>query len=154
MYEPYIISSAETSLSLTYNGQMYDIVTGVQLSISRTQDVQEIFAIGRLTPIGKKRINQRFTGTLVLQSGEYETILDAINASITTGFISSLSDLNNFSIGWALRMDGISPPRTAIYSLDSCSVASDDFSIDRNSPETNTSLSLQGIGITRSVLNI
>ena len=124
MYEPYIISSAEAKMNITHRGQMFDIVTGVQLSISRTQDVQEIFAIGRLEPIAKKVINKRFTGNMSLQTGEYETILDAINASITTGFISSLTDLGN----------------------------SDDFSVDRNSPEINTSLAIQGIGITRSVL--
>ena len=80
MYEPYIISSAEAKMNITHRGQMFDIVTGVQLSISRTQDVQEIFAIGRLEPIAKKVINKRFTGNMSLQTGEYETILDAINA--------------------------------------------------------------------------
>lgn len=149
MYEPYIISSAEAKMNITHRGQMFDIVTGVQLSISRTQDVQEIFAIGRLEPIAKKVINKRFTGNMSLQTGEYETILDAINASITTGFISSLTDLGNFSIGWTLEMTGL---RTIIYSLDSCAISSDDFSVDRNSPEINTSLAIQGIGITRSVL--
>lgn len=152
MYEPYIISSAEAKMNITHRGQMFDIVTGVQLSISRTQDVQEIFAIGRLEPIAKKVINKRFTGNISLQTGEYETILDAINASITTGFISSLTDLGNFSIGWTLEMTGLIVPRTIIYSLDSCAISSDDFSVDRNSPEINTSLAIQGIGITRSVL--
>ena len=135
MYEPYIISSAEAKMNITHRGQMFDIVTGVQLSISRTQDVQEIFAIGRLEPIAKKVINKRFTGNMSLQTGEYETILDAINASITTGFISSLTDLGNFSIGWTLEMTGLIVPRTIIYSLDSCAISSDDFSVDRNSPE-------------------
>ena len=154
MYEPLIVSSAETKINITQGSNVFDVVTGVQLSVSRTQDVSEIFAIGRYTPIGIKRLNKRFTGSLVLQTGEYETILDAINASITTGFIASLADLGTFSIGWTLSLSGLVTPRTIIYSLDNCNVSSDDFSVDRNSPETNTSLSLQGVGITRVVRNI
>lgn len=150
-YSQYIVSSASVQMTLTYKGVNYNIATGVQLSISISQDVNEIFGIGQLTPIGLKKLNQRFTGNLSLQTGEYETILDAINAGVNDGnFIASPLDLDRFSLGWAMSTEGVTP-KTIIYSLDLCSINNSDYSLDRNSPETNTSFSLQGLGITRRV---
>lgn len=154
MYEPYIISSANVQMNLSVGSNVFNVATGVQLSVNMGQDVTEIFAIGNLTPIGIVNLNRRFSANLSLQSGEYETILDAINASITTGFISSLMDLRSFSIGWSLSMSELLVPKTIVYSLDNCRINSNDFSSDRNSPETNTSLSIQAIGLTRTVRNL
>lgn len=155
-YNPLIISSAETQITLQKGSSIFNIVTGIQLSVSQTQDVQEIFAIGQLPPIGVKRLNQRFTASLSLQSGEYETLLDAINAGATNpaDYIASMLDLDQFSIGWSISMSGLLVPRMIVYSLDNCASSTVDYSLDRNTPETNTSLSLQGIGITRDVRNL
>lgn len=153
-YNSLIVSSAQTQITLSTESQVFNIVTGVQLSVDKTQDVTEIFAIGSQTPIGIKRLNQRFAGSLSLQTGEYETLLDAINASISSGFIASLLDLGPFSLGWTIQMNDLIVPKSIIYSLDNCVAGSDGFSVDRNSPETNTSINIQGLGITRTVLNL
>lgn len=153
-YNSLIISSAQTQITLSYGANVYNLVTGLQLSVDKTQDVTEIFAIGSNPPIGIKKLNQRFTATLALQTGEYETILDAINASISGGFIASLLDLPPFSLGWSIQMNDLIVPKSIIYSLDNVMASSDGYSVDRNSPETNQSLSLQGTGISRTVLNL
>lgn len=153
-YNPLIVSSAQTQITLSTGSQMYNIVTGTQLSVDKTQDVTEIFAIGSNPPIGIKKLNQRFSGSLTFQTGEYETLLDAINASITSGFIASLLDLGPFSLGWTIQMNDLVVPKSIIYSLDSCIAASDGYSVDRNSPETMTAINIQGLGITRTVLNL
>lgn len=153
-YNSLIVSSAQTQITLSTGSNIYNIVTGVQLSVNKTQDVSEIFAIGSNPPIGIKKLNQRFNGSLSLQTGEYETIIDAINATIQTGFIASLLDLGPFSLGWTIEMNDLVVPKSIIYSLDNCIAASDGYSVDRNSPETNTSIDIQGLGITRTVLNL
>lgn len=153
-YNQLIVSSAQTQITLSTGSQMYNIVTGTQLSVDKTQDVTEIFAIGSNPPIGIKKLNQRFSGSLTFQTGEYETLLDAINASITSGFIASLLGLGPFSLGWTIQMNDLVVPKSIIYSLDSCIAASDGYSVDRNSPETMTAINIQGLGITRTVLNL
>lgn len=153
-YNSLIVSSAQTQITLSTGSQMYNIVTGTQLSVDKTQDVTEIFAIGSNPPIGIKKLNQRFAGSLTFQTGEYETLLDAINASIDSGFIASLLDLGPFSLGWTIQMNDLVVPKSIIYSLDNCIAASDGYSVDRNSPETMTAINIQGLGITRTVLNL
>lgn len=153
-YNQLIVSSAQTQITLSTGSQMYNIVTGTQLSVDKSQDVTEIFAIGSNPPIGIKKLNQRFSGSLTFQTGEYETLLDAINASITSGFIASLLDLGPFSLGWTIQMNDLVVPKSIIYSLDNCIAASDGYSVDRNSPETMTAINIQGLGITRTVLNL
>ena len=153
-YQNLIVASPEINLTLTYGSNVVKIDTGVQLTFNASQDVQEIFAIGQKPPIGVISLNQRFTGKITFQSGEYEIVLDAINATLPAGqFIASMLDLNGFSLGWTINMGGITP-RTIIYSLDFCRINSIDYSADRNSPETNNVLAMQGTGITRTVRNI
>lgn len=153
-YNSLIVSSAQTQITLSTGSQIYNIVTGTQLSVDKNQDVSEIFAIGSNPPIGIKKLNQRFSGSLTFQAGEYETLLDAINASIDVGFIASLLDLGQFSLGWAIQMNDLVVPKSIIYSLDGCIASSDGYSVDRNSPETMTAINIQGLGITRTVLNL
>ena len=50
-YNSLIISSAQTQITLSYGANVYNLVTGVQLSVDKTQDVTEIFAIGSLSLI-------------------------------------------------------------------------------------------------------
>lgn len=154
-YEPYVISASEVDMNLTVGSSVFSIVTGVQLSLNVSQDVQEIFAIGDTSPIAIKTLNKRFSGNMSVQVGEYETLLNAINAKQPVGeLIASLVDLRSFQIGWSYSMSGVAVPQTVIYSLDSCRVSTIDVAVDRNTPEVNTSFALQGVGLTRVVRNL
>lgn len=152
-YENLIISSADVSMNILVNGVMISVDTGVQLQANVAQDTQEIFAISQTDPIGIKRLNRRFTGSLSIQAGENEQILDAINAILPTP-IASLCELSGFSLTWTLKMGTVAEPRQYNYALNNVSVSSDDFSVDRNSPETQKSFNFTALQLVRKVVTL
>lgn len=148
-FENLVVSSSDVSMSLTMPGMTpVSINTGVQLSVSISQDVQEVHGIGQVDPIALKRATRRYTGSFSLQNGEYEQELLSALIAASGLSLASLLEVKDFTLSWSMS----TPKALFTYSLLNCMLSSQDMSVDRNSIETTVSFNLTATGLTRKTL--
>lgn len=157
MANQYVVGSKDVQIYIKLPGiQAIKIETGTALNLTYSKTVQEIFAIGTADPIDLVDINAQYTATLGFQTGEYQLILDAVNGALdaVTAPYASLDQIPQFTLSKTMTMYNTSIPKTVTESLMNCKVESNSSDVNRNDPETLTSLSLRGVGIMRSVAPI
>ncbi|MEG0899027.1 MAG: hypothetical protein RSF40_04870 [Oscillospiraceae bacterium] len=152
-YENLVVASSDVQLFISVGSTTLQLATGTSLQYTLAQNVQDLFAIGQIDPIANKSLNATFAAQLSLQSGEYETILDALNATVSSvgEFYASMLNMPPFTISWCYQMNGLVIPKTVSYALQSCRAENVGGAVDRNDPETISSWSIKGTGIVRRV---
>ena len=149
-----IVASPECQMYTNIGGVSLQLATATEFSYAFATAVNEIFAIGQKPPIGLIDINKTYTGELSIQSGEAQTILDAINATVRgSNFYATFLELPPFTLSWSYKFKtDVGTSRTVTVSMMNCIVSNEGGSISRNSPETITSFSIRGIGAQRNVI--
>ena len=146
----FVIASPDVSLMIqVQGGTPITLTTGTELSYNFTRNTQDIFAIGSAEPIQIVSLNSTYTGGMSLQTGEYQTLLDAINSGST--LYASLLQVPSFTMSWSYAISSGATPRKITMSLLECKFSDDNGSVSRNDPETISQLSFRGIGVQRSV---
>lgn len=154
MANQYVVGSKDVQIYIKLpNIPAIKIETGTSLNLTYSQSVQEIFAIGYQDPIDVIDLNAQYTASLSFQAGEYQLILDAINGALpsTEAPYATLNQIPSFTLSKTTTLANSSIPKTVTESLMNCKVESNSSDVSRNEAETITSLSLRGIGITRTV---
>ena len=82
----YIVPSSDVQINMTFSGiPSMKLDTGSRLNWANSQSVQDIFAISHVDPIGIVALNATYTASVTMQSGEYNALMDAINAAAPAG---------------------------------------------------------------------
>lgn len=129
------------------------IETGISNNFTYGRTLQDIFAIGEEDPIDTIGTNSQYTATLSLQSGEYQTVLDAINGVIpaTQAPYATWNQFESFTISKTMYMRNAAIPKTITESIVNCLVENTSADVNRNDAETIHNLSLRGNGVRRTV---
>lgn len=154
-YKELVVPSSDVQLYITVDGlQPLKLETGTRFSRVFAQTVSDIFAIGEKDPIAIIDLNCNYTATLVIQSGEYNTLLDAINASLdaTSKLYASMLEVPSFTLTCSYAVSSAGIPKAATVSLLNCKVSEDSDEVNANDPQTLTTISVRGRGIMRSVI--
>lgn len=132
------------------------IETGTALNLTYSQNVQEIFAIGSRPPISLEPINENYTASLSFQTGEASLLLDAINGSLPAGTApyATLSSIPPFTLSKTMTFKNTLTPKTVTESLLNCIIDNLSSDTNRNDPETLSTISMRGVGVSRTVAPI
>lgn len=157
MANPNVVPSEDVKIYIKFNGIPAILIdTGTTLNLTYSQQVQDIFAIGHKDPIDIQPINANYTASLGFQTGEYQLVLDAINGGLPAGTqpYASFNQLPQFTLSKTMSMRNLPTPKTVTESLLNCMTESNSSDTNRNDPETITSLSFRGRGVSRTVAPI
>lgn len=154
MDNQYVVGSKDVKINITLpNLPSIQIDTATTISLNWSRTVQDIFAIGFEDPIATVGINSNYTGTLSFQTGEYQVIMDAINAKLPAGVApyATLNQIPSFTLSKTMYMRNTAVPKTVTESLIGAVVESNNSDTNRNDAETLTSLTVRGRSLTRTV---
>lgn len=154
MDNQYVVGSKDVKINITLpNIPSIQIDTATAINFNWSRTVQDIFAIGFEDPIATTGINSNYTATLSFQTGEYQIIMDAINAKLPAGTApyASLNQLPSFTISKTMYMRNTAVPKTITESLLGAVIESNNSDTNRNEAETLTSLTVRGRSVTRTV---
>ena len=150
-----IISSADVQVWVNLGGaKIIQLFTAQQFSGSIEKTVNEIYAISSETPIAVKGINKTYSGSFVIQSGEWNRLLNTYNG--TAALIKpSLTDISeNLGITVNLVNNADVTPNTTILQYRGVQFSNDAFEINANDPQTLVTLNFRAIEFERSVAPI
>lgn len=154
MANPYVVGSPDVDIYIKLaNIPPIKIETGTTLNLTWSQTVQDIFAISYRDPIDNPSINNQYTGTLGFQSGEYQTIMEAVNSNLPANQApyASLAQLPPFTLSKVTKMYNLQGQKSITESLLNCRCETLSSDTDRNNVETLTSISVRGTGLQRAV---
>lgn len=151
-----IIPAKDVEIWITVLGVTVKLDTSSRLSRSFVQTLENIYAIGSGDPIGVSDSNASYTITLTAQSGEYQVILNAINAAVPAGgdLHASFLKLPPFTLTYAHKMLNMIVPSQISTTMFNCRVSDDSEDVSANDPATYSSIGMQGTGIKRVVVPI
>ena len=87
-----------------------------------------------------------------MQSGEYNALMDAINAAAPAGQLyASMLEVAGFTLTCAYALKNAGTPKSAIVNFLNCRVSDVSGDVDANDPQTLVTISLRGTGIKRDV---
>lgn len=149
----YIVPSSDVQINMTFSGiPSMKLDTGSRLNWANSQSVQDIFAISHVDPIGIVALNATYTASVTMQSGEYNALMDAINAAAPAGQLyASMLEVAGFTLTCAYALKNAGTPKSAIVNFLSCRVSDVSGDVDANDPQTLVTISLRGTGIKRDV---
>lgn len=104
--ENYVIAGSDYKLILQIGSLVYPIMTAESIGWSIERESETIHAIGQEEPIANKRNNAKYSGSLVLQVGEMETILRAAllpECSSISGAVLAITSLSTANFAGLVR---------------------------------------------------
>jgi len=115
----YIVPSSDVQINMTFSGiPSMKLDTGSRLNWANSQSVQDIFAISHVDPIGIVALNATYTASVTMQSGEYNALMDAINAAAPAGQLyASMLEVAGFTLTCAYALKNAGTPKSAIGQL-------------------------------------
>lgn len=147
----YIVSSADVDIYISFDGGTpIKIETGASMQWRLSQSVNPIYAISYKDPISIKAINASYTGSLDIQSGEWNAILNNYAATHTNPVASLISSNVKFSISVTYNHRNPIQPYAATTTWTNALFSDENGSITANDPQTIVSLEFQGTGIIRN----
>jgi hypothetical protein len=151
-----VIPTKDVDMYVNVNGNPIKIDTGARFTRGYAQTLENIFAISHSDPIAVASTNANYNLSIALQSGEYHTILDAINGSLTAGtpLYASWLQIPSFTFTVSWHMKNMVVPRTVSISFFNCQVSEDSEDDSANDAQTLVNISMQGTGIKRDVYPI
>lgn len=157
MPNPYVVPASDVQIYVTFDGlPAVKIGTGTSLNLTYSQTVQDIFAIGESDPIDLVPLNAQYAATLSHQTGEYQTILDAINGALPAGQTpyATMLQLPPFTITKTMNLRNSLTPKSVSESLLGCKCENSSSDTNRNDGETLSSINIRARGVQRSVAPI
>lgn len=150
-----IISSADVQVWVNLgNGAIIQLFTAQNFSGSIEKSVNEIYAISSETPISVKGINKAYSGSFVIQSGEWNRLINSYNGIATT-LRPSLTDIPEgltVTIMFSNRADLTPTDTTLTYT--GAQFSNDSFEVNANDPQTLVTLNFRATELTRQVIPI
>lgn len=155
-FQELVIPTKDVEMWINANGTPLKIDTGARFTRGFAQTLENIFAISHSDPIAVASTNANYTLAIALQSGEYHTLLDAINGVLPAGSPLYASWLQippfTFTVSW--HMKNMPVPRTVSISFFNCQISDDSEDDSANDAQTIVNISMQGTGIKRDVYPI
>lgn len=150
----YIVSSADVDITIGFSGGIpMKLETGSALEWRFTQSVNPIYAISFKDPISIKAINATYSGSLTIQSGEWNALLNAYAAQYPTAPIPSLMN-SPVKLTLTVTYYHKNPvnPYAANTSFQSVIVSDESGSVNANEAQTLVSIDFSGVGIVRKTV--
>lgn len=154
MANQYVVPSPDVQSYLkVVNIPALRIETATSINLTYANTITDIFAIGTKDPISIEDLNAQYSGSISIQSGEAQLILDAINGGLpaTTPPYATLAQVPSFTYSRTMSLLNAAVPKTVTESLLNCKIESISSDVNRNDPETLTTISFRGVGVQRTV---
>lgn len=153
MRQELIIPAQDVKIWLGVDGLIVAADTATSLSRAFVQQVDNIHAIGSADPIGIVYGTKNYTIDMTLQSGEYQAILNAVNAQLPAGreLYATWLQFRQITVTWVHNMVNLAVPQSISTSMLDAKISNDSEDITRESMETNTTINFTGVGLKRTV---
>lgn len=151
----YIVSSADVDIFISFEGGTpIKIETGSSMNWRFSQSVNPIYAISYKDPISIKAINASYTGTLTIQAGEWNAIINNYAATHVTPIASLINSNVKFSIAVTYNHRNPLNPYSATTTWQNVLFSDENGDVNANDPQTLVSIDFQGTGIQRGTTKL
>lgn len=142
-----VTSSDRYSVSVVFGNLTIQLLTVQDISKDHSQTVSNAYAVGTRGPIATKAVNQLYNGTISMESGEYDSLIQALQAEFIT--INSLMDVSQFSATIAFDIIRVNKDTGWVDLWRSVQFNKDSDKVEKNTTETVVSLGFMATNYNR-----
>lgn len=142
-----VTSSDRYSVSVVFGNLTLQLNTVQDISKDHSQTVANAYAVGTKSPISSKAVNEQYNGTMSLQSGEYDELIQALQTEFSQ--INGLMDISEFSATIAFDIIRVNKDTGWVDLWRSVQFNKESDKVEKNSTETIVSVGFMATGYTK-----